>query len=146
MNAPNTARLYSTELLALAIQLADYPFSEDAMLRGSVYSRTCGGRIELSADISTDGTLSNIGMKVTACAVGQAAAAIFATSASGMNSAELRNAERAIGRWLMRDGPMPDWPGIEALTPALSHKGRHGAILLPWRAALDALSKGTPPD
>jgi hypothetical protein len=27
------------------------------------------------------------------------------------------------------------------LEPALPHSGRHEAILLPWRAALDALSK-----
>ena len=36
---------------------------------------------------------------------------------------------------------MPDWPDLEMLAPALPYPGRHGAILLPWRAAADALSK-----
>jgi hypothetical protein len=32
-----------------------------------------------------------------------------------------------------------DWPGLEALTPARPRKGRHGAILLPFRALLAAI-------
>ena len=146
MTPSDTAKLYSTELLTLAIKLADYPFDDGAMLHGGAHSRTCGSRIELSADINTDGRLSDIGMKVAACAVGQAAAAIFAAAATGTNEGKLLETEQAIERWLTGEGPQPDWPGIEMLAVALPHKGRHAAILLPWRAALDALSKATPPD
>ena len=32
-----------------------------------------------------------------------------------------------------------DWPGVQALAPARARKGRHGAILLPFRALLAAL-------
>lgn len=96
MSTPKTAALYSTELLTLAIALADCPLNDGAMLRGSAHSRTCGGRIELSADIDADGRLSNIGMKVAACAVGQAAAAIFAVAAPGTDLARLQNVESAI--------------------------------------------------
>jgi hypothetical protein len=35
---------------------------------------------------------------------------------------------------------MPDWPGLAAIAPAREFPGRHGAIMLPWTAARDALS------
>jgi len=33
-------------------------------------------------------------------------------------------------------------PGLAVLAPAREHAGRHGALLLPWKAACMALSSG----
>jgi len=35
---------------------------------------------------------------------------------------------------------LPDWPGLDAIEAARAFPGRHGAMLLPWQAALAALS------
>jgi len=47
----------------------------------------------------------------------------------------------AIGAWLDGKSAMPEWPDLGILQPAVVYPGRHGAILLPWRAAVDALGK-----
>ena len=141
MTAPPRTSLYSPQMLALAVELADIPLDPRAPFSGEARSRTCGSTLALGCAIDGDGAISAIGMKVSACAVGQAAAAIFAHGAVGRIRKELLAAERGIAAWLSGGGKLPDWPRLEVLEPALPHKGRHEAILLPWRAALDALSK-----
>lgn len=132
--------LYSPQLLSLAVELARYPLDADAPHRGSARSRTCGSIVEVGLACDADGRIARVGLQVTACAVGQAAAAIFAEAARGRDEQELVSAKAQVERWLA-GGPMPQWPRIEHLEPALPHKGRHEAILLPWRAATDALCK-----
>ena len=144
MTAPPRTSLYSPQMLALAVELADNPLDPHAPLLGEARSRTCGSTLALGCAIDGDGAISAIGMKVSACAVGQAAAAIFAKSAVGKDRDELLAAERGLVAWLSGEGELPDWPRLAMLEPALAHKGRHEAILLPWRAALDALSKDAP--
>ena len=130
-------KLYSPKFLALAVELADYPHDAAAPLQGESRSRTCGSEILLSAGRD----LRAIGLRVSACAVGQAASAIFARHAAGSGEARLAEVAAQIEGWLGGDERLPDWPEIELLAPARAHPGRHGAILLPWRAALDALGK-----
>lgn len=141
MNAPSTAKLYTPELLALAVELAGYPFDPKLPLVGEARSRGCGSSLEISLSLNPGGEIEAIGMRVTACAVGQAAAAIFASSAKGATGEQLTAARSEIDLWLSGQGDMPDWPGFAALLPARDHAGRHGAILLPWRAAQAALCK-----
>jgi NifU-like protein involved in Fe-S cluster formation len=93
-------------------------------------------------DVSVDdgGRIGRLGMRVRACAVGQASAAIFARHAPGRSRTELEAALAALEAWLGGEGPEPDWPGLAAIGPARSYPARHGAMLLPWKAALSALS------
>ena len=134
--------LYTAEMLALAVVLADYPPLNRPTTSGEAVSRTCGSTIALDLALSSGGAIDTVGLRVSACAVGQAAAAIFARGAPGKSSAEIERAECEVSDWL-GGGSLPDWPGIEAIAAAQSRPGRHGAILLPWRAARAALSKET---
>ena len=138
MASSRAPALYSTELLALAIELADYPFDAAAPAKGHARSRSCGSVIDLS---SSGGSLEDLGLRVSACAVGQASAAIFARESSGMNAAAVAAMVENLGEWLQDQAPSSILPRLELLEPARPHLGRHEAILLPWRAALDALSK-----
>ena len=138
MASSRAPALYSTELLALAIELADYPFDAAAPAKGHARSRSCGSVIDLS---SSGGSLEDLGLRVSACAVGQASAAIFARESSGMNAAAIAAMVENLGEWLQGQAPSSILPRLELLEPARPHLGRHEAILLPWRAALDALSK-----
>ncbi len=139
MTASTATRLYTAELLALAVQLAGYPFDPALPLHGTASSRTCGSRIEIGLSVDTDGCILKTGMRVTACAVGQSAAAIFAAGASGHNRETVAAALSDIQNWLAGMGDLPGWPGLAVLSPARDHAGRHGAILLPWKASLAAL-------
>lgn len=140
MIATTREKLYSSELLALATSLANWPLVEALPLRGQARSRTCGSAIEVGLVVDGLGKIERIGMRVSACAVGQASAAIFARSASGNGLVEISAARDSVLAWLGGEGPPPDWPGIEALEAAQSFTSRHGAILLPWNAACEALS------
>ena len=139
-----SAPLYTPELLGLAVRLAEWPWREDYPLKGGARSRTCGSTVTITLAVSGQ-RIIELGLKVSACAVGQAAASIFAGGVAGRSEADIRRTRDGLGEWLAEGGIMPDWPNLAALQSALPHHGRHGAILLPWNAALDALSKPTQP-
>ncbi|WP_435419387.1 iron-sulfur cluster assembly scaffold protein [Parerythrobacter aurantius] len=134
------APLYTREILALAVELAKVPYDPAMPLSGSARSRSCGSLLELSAALDGQGQLSGIGLRVSACAVGQASAAIFARHAIGRGLAEIAGQLAGIEAWLGDDGPLPTWPDLAMLEPARAFPARHGAILLPWKAGIAALS------
>ena len=140
MSANASARLYSPQILSLAVRLADYPLDDRQPLLGEANSRTCGSKVACSLTLNS-GRIAEVGLRVSACAVGQAAAAIFASHARGFTESDLAKAEGQLGAWLGLGGSVPDWPEIELLEPALPFPARHSAILLPWNAALRALCK-----
>lgn len=135
----STAALYTPQVLGLATSLARYPWDEALPLHGEARSATCGSSLAIAMELSPSGRIARFGMKVHACAIGQASAAIFAAAAAGQDRAALAQAERAIAAWLAAGGDLPDWPGLSAIAAARAYPARHGAILLAWRAALAAL-------
>lgn len=139
----SAAALYTPEVLGLATGLARFPLGEDLPLRGNARSQSCGSALELGLALD-DGKIVRLGLRCHACAIGQAAAAIFAESAAGRTRDEIVQAERQVAAWLT-GGSLPDWQGIGAIARAAAYPARHGAVLLPWRAALSALpSAGDP--
>jgi NifU-like protein involved in Fe-S cluster formation len=136
------ARLYTPELLALTVTLARHPLADDLPLRGSARSRSCGSTLTLGLALDDAGRIAQVGIAARACAVGQAAAAIFAGAAKGQSATDIALALSSIEQWLSHGGDLPDWPGLAMLEPARAFPGRHGAILLAWQAAQQALSPG----
>jgi NifU-like protein involved in Fe-S cluster formation len=133
-------RLYTPELLALAVELAGYPPLENAPLHGDARSPTCGSTLAVDLSADPQGRIERLGLRVRACAVGQAAAAVFARHAGGLHRTEIGLALDRLEAWLGDEGPAPDWPDIGLIAPAQAYPARHGAMLLPWKAALAALS------
>lgn len=133
--------LYTPDLLALAVSLADWPLDSGAPLAGEARSPTCGSTVSVGCALSDDGGIEAIGLRASACAVGQAAAALFVRSAAGRTRAEIEAARLEIVAWLHGDGRLPDWPGLAVLDPARAYPARHGAVPLAWTAALAALPK-----
>ncbi len=142
MTARAATRLYSPALLGLATGLAAFPLTGDLPMRAEARSRSCGSVIALGLALDEAGRIARIGMQVSACAIGQASAALLAQSAAGRDPGAVDAVADALELWLAGEGALPDWPGIDALAPARDHPGRHGALLLPWTAARTALSQG----
>lgn len=135
------AKLYSPALLGLATGLASFPLTDDLPLRGAARSRSCGGVMTLGLALDGAGRIAQIGMQVSACAVGQASAALLAQGIIGTDPAAVRDASGGLAVWLAGEGDLPDWPeDLAPLVPARAHPGRHGALLMPWKAACEALS------
>ena len=121
------------------MELAAFPLDRPFQLNGAARSPSCGSNIKLGLDCHADGTITALGIAAQACAIGQASAAVFAGAALGRQRAEIASQLDALSRWLLDvDAAMPDWPRLELIAAARAYPGRHGAILLPWRAAVSA--------
>ena len=138
MNAP----LYTTEILRLAVDAANYP--RLAAPDGSEEARTpiCGSRITVDVAVDAEGRVIAVGLDVHACAMGQASAVLFAAGAMDKTGSEIDTAAMALGAWLSgaTDVP-PNWPGVAVLAPAIPHSARHAAILLPFHAGAVAAKR-----
>lgn len=130
--------LYTTEILRLAASLAEPRSLDREDGQAEVRSPTCGSRIAASVQIE-DGRVAALSQQVHACAFGQASAALVEHHAVGRSPREIAAATARMTDWLAGSAEDPPW-AMDALAPARSRKGRHGAILLPFRALLAALA------
>ncbi len=137
--------LYNRDILALAVGSVDFPPLGDARHRASARAPLCGSAIILDIDADDDGRVTGVGMHVEACALGQASATLLARHAAGRTLAEITAARDAIAGWFAGEGDLPDWPGFDLLEAARDYPARHGAILLPFDAAVAALGEQATP-
>ena len=140
MSVSRPAKLYSPALLGLATELAEYPLGAAMPHTAEVRSRSCGSVIALGLALNDGGQVAQIGLRVSACAIGQASATVLARHIAGADPHAITATHDAIARWLAGEGGLPDWPDMSLLAPARDHPGRHGALILPWKAACMALS------
>ena len=140
-----TATLYTPGVLALATGLAAFPWDPALPLQGEARSKSCGSLITLGLGLDADGRIDRIGLRSQACAIGQAAAAIFAEAALGRDAGDIRAADETIAIWLSGEGELPDWPGLGAIAAARDYPARHGALRLAWTAARQLLPTGDMP-
>lgn len=140
-----TATLYTPAVLTLATRLAAFPWDADLPLQAEVRSKSCGSTLTLGLSLDGDERIARLGVRAQACAIGQAAAAIFAQAAPGRDAEAIRAADDAITAWLAGEGPLPEWPGIDAIATARDYPARHGAIRLAWQAARQLLPMGRAP-
>jgi NifU-like protein involved in Fe-S cluster formation len=100
-------------------------------------SPTCGARMRVAVTLD-DGRIASLSQAIEACAFGQAAAAVMAGGAIGRSGAEARAMVEALKHWF-DGGERPDWPDVAMLDPVVPLIGRHGAVLLPFRALASAI-------
>lgn len=134
MNAP----LYNTEILRLA---ATIPFSnrlERPMASVEKRSPVCGSRVTVDVNVDAAGRVTEIGMLVRACALGQASSSLMAAHAIGKTAKDFATTQAALAQWLAGGEAAPDWPGLDIFEPARPHSARHASIRLAFEAAAEA--------
>ena len=135
-----TAALYTTEILRLAASLREPHALDREDGRAELRSPTCGSRITLAVQLDDDRRVQRLSLEVHACAFGQASAALLERHGAGRTHDDVSGALVELSRWLADEQlESVDWPEITVLAPARSRQGRHGAILLPFRALLAAI-------
>ncbi len=134
MNAP----LYNTEILRLAATIPHHARLTDAMGTSEKRSPICGSRVTVDVNTDAAGRVSELGLLVRACALGQASSSLLGAAVIGKTPAEIAAARDQLAAWLSGTGPLPDWPGFELFTPALPHSARHASIQLAFEAAAEA--------
>jgi len=132
--------LYTTEILRLAASLKEPHDLDREDGRAELRSPTCGSRVRLAVQLDGDRRIERLSMKVHACAFGQASAALVEKHGPGRSHDEVSASLLALSHWLASDHEDDGaWPGISVLAAVRRRKGRHGAILLPFRALLAAM-------
>ena len=132
--------LYTTEILRLAASIPEPAPLERVDAAAEERSPTCGSLVQIEVQVDDGGKVQLMSQQVQACAFGQASAALLGLHAHGRDLAEVSGAMLDLGAWLAGQRPDPgSWPGLEALAPARARTGRHGAILLPFKALVRAL-------
>ncbi len=134
MNAP----LYNREILRLAATIPYHERLADPMGKSEKRSPVCGSRVTVDVNVDGAGRVSDLGLLVRACALGQASASLLGAGVVGKTAPEIAVARDALTAWLAGEGPQPEWPGFELFTPALPHSARHASIRLAFEAAAEA--------
>lgn len=132
-----SAPLYNERILRLTTEVPEHRIAVP-MASSEKRSPICGSRVTIEIDLGADGRVSDVGILVRACALGQASSALLAANVVGRSPQELAAARDALTQWLAGSGPLPDWPGIDVFTPALTHSARHPSIRLAFEAAAEA--------
>lgn len=140
--------LYNREILRLAASVPPRRRLEAPDATSERRSPTCGSRVRVDVRMGEDGRVADLAMEVSACALGQASAALLCAHAQGRTADELAAAAQALRHWLVgTDSPSGAtfWPGIEALGVARAYPARHASILLAFEAAAEAAAQAGEP-
>jgi NifU-like protein involved in Fe-S cluster formation len=134
--------LYTRDILRLAASIPGQRSFEEMGDAAVIRSTTCGSRVAMRVRLDEAMRVDAIEQAVEACAFGQAAAALVGMNCLGKDMGEAAAALAAVERWLAGEDGEP-WPGLALLDPARARTGRHGAILLAFRALTAAIRKAS---
>lgn len=137
-----SSTLYNRDILRLAASLIPDDRLERADGVAEARAPLCGSRIQAEIALTSDGTISALALRASACALGQASAAILHGNAVGVDMATIALIRSQISKMLTANAQPPlIWPDLALLSPAKDYPSRHAAILLPYDALLAAAEK-----
>ncbi|MFL6845908.1 MAG: iron-sulfur cluster assembly scaffold protein [Allosphingosinicella sp.] len=134
--------LYNRDILRLAASIPHLGRLDRPQGSAERRSPTCGSRVAVDVALDEEGRVAELRQEVSACALGQASAALMGAHALGRTTAELGRARDSLAAFLAgrRDDP-GDWPGLAILADARRFPARHPSILLAFEAAAEAAAK-----
>jgi len=133
--------LYTREILRLAVSIPHQQRLDNPDGTAELRSRTCGSKVAADVMVTDSGVLKDFGFAISACALGQASAAILGAQAIGKSAADIESARSSLTAFLEGASESPgEWPDMDILVAAQDHKGRHAAILLPYDAVIAAFA------
>jgi len=136
--------LYSAKILTLVANIprAGRLAAPDASAERT--AKLCGSRIVVDVTVQ-DGRVSDFAQEVSACALGQASAAVLGARVIGADLAEIELARDALRAMLKSDGPPPQgrFSELAVLEPVKDYPARHASTLLAFEAAVEAVRRAT---
>ena len=131
--------LYNTEILSLSATLKNETLDAPQGSARKV-SKLCGSWVEI--DVNLDGgVVSEAALRVQACALGQASAAILKTQIIGASLDDLIAARDALRDMLKSAGEPPTgrFERLKLLAAVSAYPARHASTLLAFEAAVEAV-------
>ncbi len=137
--------LYNTDILSLAATLKNARLeSPDGTSRKM--SKLCGSWLEI--DVKMDkGRVADCAMRVQACALGQASAAILQDSIIGASLEDLQTAQAELRAMLKDNGAVPTgrFSKLALLKGVQDYPARHASTMLAFDAAVEAVALSSTP-
>ncbi len=130
--------LYNTDILSLAATLENTSLScPDGIARK--VSKLCGSWLEIDLNVE-DGVVSDCAMRVQACALGQASAALLKEVIVGASLEDLTLARDGLNAMLKEGGEPPAgrFMKLATLKGVAKYPARHTSTLLAFDAAVAA--------
>jgi NifU-like protein involved in Fe-S cluster formation len=134
--------LYHARVLELAADISHIGRLAAPEGSSTKVSRVCGSTVTVDVALK-DGQVSDLGMAVEACALGQAAAAILAKHAVGSTPEEIAEARDALRAMLKEKGAPPGgkfWE-LRHLEGVRDYPPRHASTMLAFDAAVAAIEE-----
>ncbi|MBI1686400.1 iron-sulfur cluster assembly scaffold protein [Caulobacter hibisci] len=136
--------LYSARILTLVANLprAGRLPAPDASAEKT--AKLCGSRILVDVVVE-DGKVADFAQEVSACALGQASAAVLGGNVIGADLSELELARDALAAMLKANGSPPAgrFAELAVLEPVKDYPARHASTLLAFEATVEAVRKAT---
>ena len=130
--------LYNTEILSLSATLKNETLDAPQGSARKV-SKLCGSWVEIDVNLE-GGVVSEAALRVQACALGQASAAILKTQIIGASLDDLLAARDALRDMLKSAGEPPTgrFERLKLLAGVSAYPARHASTLLAFEAAVEA--------
>jgi NifU-like protein involved in Fe-S cluster formation len=133
--------LYTHAILRHAAALKHNDHLPNPGATAEARSAVCGSRITAEIQLDQDHVITAIALRATACALGQASAAILRSHAAGLNENTVRGVRDDIAAFLGHENHHElRWPELHDFGTARNFPARHAAILLPYDAVLAAFA------
>lgn len=132
--------LYNKDILSLAASLKHQRL-DDYHGQAHKVSRLCGSEVEIDIQVK-DEKITAYALRVKACALGQASAAILQEDIIGCRLEELKSARNGL-TIMFKTGHLPDlkrFRKLILLADAKEYPARHTSIGLAFDAAIEAFS------
>ena len=131
--------LYNTEILTLSASLKNERLDAPDGTARKV-SKLCGSWLEIDVKMEGD-VVSEVALRVQACALGQSSAAILQQGIVGANLEEIKKARDALHEMLKGEGEPPSgrFEKLGLLKSVKAYPARHTSTLLAFDAAVEAV-------
>ena len=132
--------LYNSDILTLSAQLEDRRLDGPDGTAREV-SKLCGSELEIDINLSQEGQVSDVALRVQACALGQSSAAILQEAIIGATLEEVAEARDAL-RTMLKEGvppPTERFAKLVLLAGVKDYPARHTSTMLAFVAAVKAI-------
>ena len=132
--------LYNADILTLSASLKNERLDAPDGTARKV-SKLCGSWLEIDVKMDKD-VVSEVALRVQACALGQSSAAILRQGIIGATLKEISEARDALHDMLEADGKAPKdrFEKLELLQGVKAYPARHISTMLAFDAAVEAVS------
>lgn len=136
--------LYSAKILTLVANMPRSGRLPAPDASAEKIAKLCGSKITVDVAVA-DGKVVDYAQDVSACALGQAAAAILGENVIGADLSEIELARDSLVAMLKSNGSPPAgrFAELAVLEPVKDYPARHASTLLAFEATVEAVRKAT---